>query len=56
MWKRDHVFSSEVVYMVKIIYSGYTVYIGSLRVALDPDSDKFWSFNHREELDSAVQF
>ena len=37
-------------------YSGYTVYIRSLRVALDLDSDKFRSFNHREKLDSAVQF
>ena len=29
--------------------------IGSLRVALDLDGDKFQSFNHREELNSAVQ-
>ena len=41
MRKRDHVFNSEVVYMVKISDSGYTVYIWSLRVALDLDSDKF---------------
>ena len=35
---------------------GYTVYIESLRVALNLDSNKFRSFNHREKLDSTVQF
>ena len=29
---------------------------GPLGLPLDVDSDKFRSFNHREELDSAVQF
>jgi hypothetical protein len=59
----NHVPSNCIVVMVHVVkgrqYGAYTVapqsQRWSLRPTLDLDSDKFRCFNHRDELDSAVQ-
>ena len=56
--KIDHVLNScivEVVCAVKVVGTQSTSRVQEC-MALNLDSNKFRSFNHREELDSTVQF